>query len=266
MKIAIVCLFPDYFYSPFKYAPIRKALDKEIVDIKFFSPIDYAKGPKDVEDYQYGGGEGMVLKVEYMVKALEDAKKFVPSAPVFLMSATGKRLSQEDLKEISKLPEIILIGGHYKGIDSRIYDFIDVELSIGDFVISSGELAILVLIDGVIRLLEGVLTHPESAKTDSFYKGFLEPPIYTRPYDFLGKKVPDVLLSGHHEKIALWRREQEIKRTLLFRPDILKKVELDDKDKEILKKIYQEISDVISNLKIPNYDNPSDTSTGRPSG
>ncbi len=266
MKIAIVCLFPEYFSSPFKYAPIRKALDKGIVDIKFFSPIDYAEGPKDVEDYQYGGGEGMVLKVEYIAKAIKDAKKFVPSAPVFLMSATGKRLSQEDLKEISKLPEVMLIGGHYKGIDSRIYDFIDVEISIGDFVISSGELAILVLIDGVVRLLEGVLTHPESAKTDSFYKGLLEAPIYTRPYDFSGKKVPDVLLSGHHERIALWRREQEIKRTLLFRPDILKRARLDDRDKEILSRIYREISETISSLKIPNYDNPSDTPTRRPSG
>ncbi len=245
MRVGIICLFPEYFKSPLNYAPLRKALEKRILEIKFFSPIDYAEGPKDVEDYQYGGGEGMVLKVNYIVEAIKDAKNWLKNAPVFLLSSSGKRMNQEDIKEIAKLPEIILVGGHYKGIDSRIYDYIDVEISIGDFIISSGELASLVVLDAVVRLLEGVLTHKGSAETDSFYDNLLEGPVYTRPYDFEGKRVPDILLSGNHNAIALWRREQALKRTLLFRPDLLKNANLDETDKEILRKIASEVCEIL---------------------
>ncbi len=245
MKVAIVALFPEYFSSPFKYAPLRKALEKNILKIKFFSPIDYSEGPKDVEGYQYGGGEGMVIKVEYTVRAIEEAKKWIPEAPVFLLSPSGKLINQDDIKSLSKLPGIILVGGHYKGIDSRIYNFVDVEISIGNYIVSSGELAILVLIDSITRLLEGVLTHRKSAETDSLHSELIEPPIYTWPYDFSGMKVPKILLSGNHRDIALWRKEQSLKRTLLFKPDLLLKAKLDGKDLDILGKIYREISEVI---------------------
>lgn len=248
MKVGIISLFPEYFKSPLKYAPLRKAVEKGILEIKFFSPIDYAGGPKDVEDYQYGGGEGMVLKVNYMVKAIKDAKRWLKCAPVFLLSSSGRRINQEDIKEIAKLPEVILVGGHYKGIDSRIYDHIDVEISIGDFIVSSGELASLVVLDATVRLLEGVLTHKGSAETDSFYNNLLEGPVYTRPYDFEGKKVPDILLSGNHRAIALWRKEQALRRTLLFRPDLLKNANLDKTDRKILKKIVSEVCEILKVL------------------
>ncbi len=248
MKVGIVCLFPKYFESPLKYAPLRKAVDLGKLELRFFSPIDYAGGPKDVEDYLYGGGEGMLLRVDFMVSAIRDAKSWLKSAPVFLLSPTGKKLNQEDIVEISRLNEIILVGGHYKGIDSRIYDYVDVEISIGDFVVSSGEVASLVVLDSITRLLEGVLTHRSSAETDSFYQNLLEPPLYTRPYDFEGKEVPRVLLSGNHRIIALWRKEQAIRRTLLFRPDLLERAELDESDRMILKNIVREICERFGSL------------------
>jgi tRNA (guanine37-N1)-methyltransferase len=248
LKVGIVCLFPKYFESPIKYAPLRKAIELGKLEIRFFSPIDYAEGPKDVEDYLYGGGEGMLLRVDFMVSAIRDAKEWLKSAPVFLLSPTGKRLEQKDIIEISKLEEIILVGGHYKGIDSRIYDYVDVEISIGDFVVSSGEIASLVVLDAVARLIEGVLTHKSSAETDSLYHKLLEPPLYTRPYDFEGKQVPKVLLSGNHNLIALWRKEQAIKRTLLFRPDLLEKANFDENDRKILKKIVKEICEKFGDL------------------
>jgi tRNA (guanine-N1)-methyltransferase len=248
LKVGVICLFPKYFESPLKYAPLKKAIDLGKLELRFFSPIDYAEGPKDVEDYIYGGGEGMLLRVDFFVSAIRDAKNWLKSAPVFLLSPTGKRLEQVDILEISKLDEIILVGGHYKGIDSRIYDYIDVEISIGDFVVSSGEIASLVVLDAVTRLLEGVLTHRSSAETDSLYQNLLEAPLYTRPYDFEGKEVPKVLLSGNHNLIALWRKEQSIKRTLLFRPDLLERAKLDENDKRILRKIVKEICERFGDL------------------
>lgn len=248
MKVGVVVLFPDYFGSPMRYAPLRKAVEKGVLEVRFFSPIDYAPGPKDVEDYRYGGGEGMLLKVNYFVEAIRDAKGWLPDAPVVLLSPAGKRLTQEVVVELSRLPSLILAGGHYKGVDARVYGYVDLELSIGDFVVSSGELASLVVLDAVARLLPGVLTHRESAETDSLHSGLLEPPLYTRPREYEGEEVPEVLLSGHHGKIKEWMREYALKRTLLFRPDLLKEADLTDEDKEYLKRFLSRMNDLLNSL------------------
>jgi len=231
-----------------RYAPLRKAVDKGVLEVRFFSPIDYAPGPKDVEDYRYGGGEGMLLKVNYFTNAIKDAKKWIPDAPVVLLSPAGKRLTQDVIVELSKLPTLILAGGHYKGVDARVYEYVDLELSIGDFVVSSGELATLVVLDAIARLLPGVLTHRESAETDSIHSGLLEPPLYTRPREYEGKEVPDILLSGHHGKIKEWMREYALKRTLLFRPDLLKDAELTEEDKEYLRRLLSRMNDLLNSL------------------
>jgi len=243
-----VVLFPDYFESPMRYAPLRKAVDVGALDLRFFSPIDYAPGPKDVEDYLYGGGEGMLLKAPYVEEALRDAKGWIPDAPVVLLSPAGRRLDQRTVVDLASLPSLILLGGHYKGVDARVLKFVDMELSIGDYVVSSGELAALVLLDAITRLLPGVLTHRGSAETDSIHSGLLEPPLYTRPREHAGEEVPDVLLSGHHGRIARWRREYALRRTLLFRPDLLKGLDLSDEDRRILREIIRELEEIISEL------------------
>ncbi len=248
MKVGVVVLFPDYFRSPMRYAPIRKAVEKGVLEVRFFSPIDYAPGPKDVEDYRYGGGEGMLLKVSYFVEAIRGAKEWLPDAPVVLLSPAGRRLTQDTVVELSRLPSLILAGGHYKGVDARVYDYVDLELSIGDFVVSSGELAALVLLDAIARLLPGVLTHRESAETDSIHSGLLEPPLYTRPREYEGTEVPDVLLSGHHGKVGEWMREYALRRTLLFRPDLLRSSELSEEDREVLKRILDELCAIREHL------------------
>ncbi len=244
MKVAVVSLFPRYFDSPLRYAPLRKAVERGILSLKFFSPIDEAPGPKDVEDYIYGGGEGMLLKVEFFAKALQRAKEWVPEAPVVFLSPSGKPLSQEIVKALSLLPSLILAGGHYKGVDARIQRYVDMEVSIGDFVVSSGELAALVVLDAVVRLLPGVLTHIGSAETDSIHSGLLEPPLYTRPKDYRGEGVPEVLLSGHHARIDAWKREYSIRRTLLFRPDLIKKRNLSGEELEVLRSICRELEEI----------------------
>ena len=248
MKVGVVVLFPDYFGSPMRYAPLRKAVEKGVLEVRFFSPIDYAPGPKDVEDYRYGGGEGMLLKVNYFVEAIRDAKGWLPDAPVVLLSPAGKRLTQEVVVELSRLPSLILAGGHYKGVDARVYEYVDLEVSIGDFVVSSGELAALVVLDAVARLLPGVLTHRESAETDSIHSGLLEPPLYTRPREYEGREVPDVLLSGHHGRIREWMREYALRRTLLFRPDLLKDRDLTEEDRDLIRRISEELRRLADSL------------------
>ncbi len=248
MKVGIVALFPDYFSSPMRYAPVRKAVERGVLEVRFFSPIDYAPGPKDVEDYRYGGGEGMLLKVSYFVEAIKDAKRWVPDAPVVLLSPAGRRLTQDTVVELSQLPSLILAGGHYKGVDARVYDYVDMEVSVGDFVLSSGELAALVVLDAVARLLPGVLTHRESAETDSIHSGLLEPPLYTRPREYEGKRVPDVLLSGHHGRIEEWMREYSLRRTLLFRPDLLRTSDLSEEDRETLRRILDDLCAIRGHL------------------
>ena len=221
MKFDILTLFPEMFEG-MKYSIIGKAIEKKIIDINLVNIRDFSKDKhKKVDDTPYGGGAGMVMKPDVVYDAYLSVKD--ENAKVIYLSPKGKTLNQEKVKELSKEKHIILLCGHYEGIDQRVLDeIVDEEISIGDYVLTGGEIPSMVLIDSVSRYIDGVITK-ESVQEESFSNGFLEYPQYTRPEIFLNKKVPDVLLSGHHENIKKWREEESLKITKQNRPDLLKK-------------------------------------------
>lgn len=224
MHIDILTLFPGMFTGFLKESMIAKALKKKAMKIRL---IDFRKysGNKhnQVDDYPYGGGAGMVIKAEPVYKAVKLAKKKT-DAPVVYFTPQGRPLTQEMLKEYTALDKVILICGHYKELDQRVRDLcVTDEISIGDYVLSGGEIPAMVFIDGISRLLPGVLNDIESAETDSFSDGLLGYPCYTRPPVFMGLEVPDVLLNGNHKLIGKWRKEQSKLLTAKRRPDLLKK-------------------------------------------
>ena len=221
MKFDILTLFPEMFEG-IKYSIIGKAIEKEIIDINIVNIRDFSKDKhKKVDDTPYGGGAGMVLKPDVVYDAYSSIKS--DNSKVIYLSPKGKTLNQEKVKELSNENHIILLCGHYEGIDQRVLDeIVDEEISIGDYVLTGGEIPAMVLIDSVSRYVDGVITK-ESVEEESFSNGLLEYPQYTRPEVFLNKKVPEVLLSGHHENIRKWREEQSLKITRRNRPDLLKK-------------------------------------------
>ena len=223
MKFDILTLFPEMFESV-KHSIIGKAIEKELIDINIVNIRDFSKDKhKKVDDTPYGGGAGMVLKPDVVYDAYSSIKS--NNAKVIYLSPKGKTLNQEKVKELSKQSHIILLCGHYEGIDQRVLDeIVDEEISIGDYVLTGGEIPAMVLIDSVSRYVEGVITK-ESVEEESFSNGLLEYPQYTRPEIFLNKKVPAVLLSGHHENIKKWREEEALRITRSNRPDLLKKGE-----------------------------------------
>jgi len=223
MKFDILTLFPEMFDS-INRSIIGKAIEKNLIEINLVNIRDFSKDKhKKVDDTPYGGGAGMVLKPDVVYDAYLNIK--TDNAKVIYLSPKGKTLNQEKVKELSKEKHIILLCGHYEGIDQRVLDeIVDEEISIGDYVLTGGEIPAMVLIDSVSRYVEGVITS-ESVEEESFSNGLLEYPQYTRPEVFLDKKVPDVLLSGHHENIKKWREEKALEITRLKRPDLLKKGE-----------------------------------------
>ena len=223
MKFDILTLFPEMFDS-IKQSIIGKAIEKNLIEINLINIRDFSKDKhKKVDDTPYGGGAGMVLKPDVVYDAYLNVKS--DNAKVIYLSPKGKTLNQEKVKELSKEKHIILLCGHYEGIDQRVLDkIVDEEISIGDYVLTGGEIPAMVLIDSVIRYVEGVI-NGESVEEESFSNGLLEYPQYTRPEIFLDKKVPEVLLSGHHENIKKWREEKSLEITRLKRPDLLKKGE-----------------------------------------
>jgi tRNA (guanine37-N1)-methyltransferase len=225
MTIDVISAIVRIFDSFLEFGPVKKALEKNVLKLRFFNLVDFAKHPKDIDDYPYGGGSGMVMKIEPIYKALLKAKEGFDENYVILLSPQGKLLNQKKVRELLNKKHIILICGRYKGIDARIEFFVDEEISIGDYILSGGEVAAMVLIDAISRLLPGAVNDPNSVETDSFEDGLLDAPYYTRPVEFMGYKVPDVLLSGDHKKIEEWRKEERIKRTLQKRPDLLNKKE-----------------------------------------
>ncbi len=236
MRFDILTLFPNLF-SPFLQEGILgRAVKKGLVDIRLTNIRSFARGPHKVtDDRPYGGGNGMVMKPGPIYRALQSIDRANERSLVFLLTPQGKTFQQAMARELSRLNQLVLICGRYEGVDERIRsDYIDMELSTGDYILSGGEMAAMVVIDAVSRLVPGVLGGERSSIEDSFEDGLLEYPHYTRPRIFKGKAVPPVLLSGDHEKIRLWRRTQSLKRTLERRPDLLKKVELREEDKTIL--------------------------------
>ncbi|MDD3150164.1 MAG: tRNA (guanosine(37)-N1)-methyltransferase TrmD [Candidatus Gastranaerophilales bacterium] len=237
MQFDVVTLFPEIIENYCNSSIIGRANKLDIINVNTINPRDFSKNKhKRVDDTPYGGGAGMVLMCEPVFDAVNSIKEQKNSARI-LLTPQGKPFSQEMAIELSKKNQIILICGHYEGFDERIRQNINAqEVSIGDFVLTGGELPALCLIDAVSRNVEGALGKIESAHEDTFSDGFIEYPQYTKPYDFEGYKVPDVLLSGHHQEIKKWRREQQLLRTLEKRPDLLEKVKLTKEDKLFLDK------------------------------
>lgn len=234
MKINILTLFPDMF-SIFDHSILGRAKEKEILNFNIVNIRDYTINKhKKVDDYPYGGGAGMVMSAQPIVDAIKDIKKNSNSKVVFL-GPRGKTFNHELAKELSKEEEITFLCGHYEGIDERCFNYIDMEISLGDFILTGGEIAAIPVIDSICRLVDGVLGKAESYIDESFSNGLLEYPQYTRPEIFEGQKVPDVLISGHHENIRKWRRKMSLMLTMERRPDLFKKIELTKEDKKILK-------------------------------
>lgn len=221
MKIDILTLFPKMFEGFLSESIIKRAIETQKIEINIYDIRKFSKDPhKKVDDYGYGGGAGMVL----MPQPIFDAVNFLKTddSYIILMTPQGVPYKQSLAHELSKKNHIIIICGHYEGFDERIRTLADLELSIGDYVLTGGELASMVVTDSITRLLDGVINQ-ESHEKDSFTDGLLDYPVYTKPYDFNGLKVPDILLSGHHENINKWRHEEQIKRTEERRPDLLEK-------------------------------------------
>lgn len=222
-SIRILTLFPEFFDSPLKTSLTGKAIEENHFDVQLTDIRDFATDKhRKCDDLPYGGGAGMVMKPEPLVAALEDAREGFCDAPRILLTPQGKPFDQATARKLSEGPGMILVCGRYEGVDERVRQgWIDEEISIGDYVLTGGEVAAMVVLDAVTRQLPGVLGNAESVVDESFTKRRLEYPQYTRPRSFRGHDVPDVLLSGHHEKIERWRRDEAKKRTRRRRPDLL---------------------------------------------
>jgi tRNA (guanine37-N1)-methyltransferase len=223
MRIDILTIFPDMFKGPFDQSIVKRALEKSLVEIHLHDLRDYAGNKyRSVDDYPYGGGAGMVMMIEHIVTCIESLASERTYDEVIFLTPDGELFNQDIANELSLKNNTILLCGHYKGVDERIREhLITREISIGDYVLSGGELAAAVLTDSVVRLLPGVLGNETSALTDSFQDGLLSPPVYTRPAEFRGWKVPDILLSGNERKIFEWRMEKALERTRMRRPEML---------------------------------------------
>jgi tRNA (guanine37-N1)-methyltransferase len=244
VRIDVLTLFPEMFEGPLSESILRQAREKGLLEIELTNIRDYARDKhRTADDYQYGGGSGMVMKPEPIFEAVEDVRgrwEGGGRSATILLSARGRLLDQALAGELAGMDRLILICGRYKGVDERVSELATHEVSIGDYVLTGGELAAAVLIDAVARFIPGVLGDMESAETDSFFEGILGPPTYTRPEEHRGARVPDVLLSGNHERIRRWRRERALEATLRRRPDLLHKAELTDEDREILDNLRAE--------------------------
>jgi tRNA (guanine37-N1)-methyltransferase len=245
MRFDILTLFPNMFSSPLQESILGKAIDKGLIQIRTINIRDFALNKHQVvDDTPYGGGQGMVMKVEPIARAIEWVKSQNPSAWTIYLTPQGKQFNQEMALDLSSKSHLILLCGRYEGVDERVRGlFVDEEISIGDYVLTGGELAAMVIIDAVSRLLPGVLGSDRSAEEDSFFNSLLEHPQYTRPFNFQGSCVPEVLLSGNHSAISLWRRREALKRTLVRRPDLLPKANLSDEDKRLLEEILHSNDD-----------------------
>ncbi len=240
MQIDILTLFPEIIDGALNSSILKRAHEKEQFDYNLINFRDFSKNKhKKVDDYPYGGGAGMVLTAQPIFDAIEFAKNKTPSTPrVILMCPQGERFTQKKAEEFAKEEHLIIICGHYEGYDERIREaLVTDEISIGDYVLTSGEIGALVVVDSVVRLLPNVLGNVESAKEDSFSTGLLEHPHYTRPAEYKGMKVPEVLLQGNHAEIDLWRMKQSLKRTYERRPDLLKEAQLNDEQRRILQEL-----------------------------
>jgi tRNA (guanine37-N1)-methyltransferase len=241
MLVQILTLFPEMFAGPFSNSILKRAQEQKLVEFRFHNFRDFATDRhRMVDDSPYGGGSGMVLKPEPIYRCLQSVRDGAPHATVVLMTPQGAVFNQTIAAELAAAEHLILICGHYEGFDERIRSWVDLELSIGDYVLTGGELAAAVVSDAVVRLIPGVLGSEESAVRDSFTGHLLDFPQYTRPVEFEGLTVPEVLLSGHHARIEEWRRRQSLIRTALRRPDLLQDADLSETEKRFLEQFMIE--------------------------
>ena len=240
MRIDVLTIFPNVISSVIGESLIKKAREKNLVEIKIWDIREFTTDKHNtVDDTPFGGGGGMVMKVEPLNGALEKVlSQLSGTKKIILTSASGKKFDQKMAQDFSQEENLIIICGHYAGVDERLQQLFELEeVSIGDFVLTGGELPALVVIDAVVRLIPGVLGNFQSAENDSFYSGILGFPQYTRPQNFKNLEVPEILISGDHEKVRLWRRKEALRKTFLNRPDLLEKVTLSDEDKKIISEI-----------------------------
>ena len=243
MKIGVVSLFPEMVDTIADYGIVGRALDRGLISLDVENPRDHTSDAhRTVDDRPYGGGPGMVMKFEPLAAALQASRARLPQgSPVVYLSPQGAVFDQAAARRYAELPGILLLAGRYEGIDERLIESeVDEELSLGDFVLSGGEIAAMAVIDAIVRLLPGVLGDEESAQQDSFEGGLLDCPHYTRPESVQGRDVPGVLMSGDHAKIARWRQKQALGRSLLRRPDLLEKLDLDDEQQALLDEFMKE--------------------------
>lgn len=241
MQIDLLTLFPKFFESPLKQSMLRRAQLLGRVSFRVLNLRDFATDRHRVtDDRPYGGGPGMVLKPEPVVAAIRRVREEDPRTRVILLSPAGRLFDQTRAFELTQYPRLLLICGHYEGVDERVRYFVDEDLSIGDYILTGGEAAALVVVDAVTRLLPGVLGGEGATEDESFQTGLLEYPHYTRPREFEGLTVPEILLSGDHARVARWRREEALKRTARLRPDLLARARLTVADKEFLAKLAEE--------------------------
>jgi tRNA (guanine37-N1)-methyltransferase len=240
MRIDLLTLFPEFYGSPLSQSMLHRAQVQGAVTFRVINLRDFAEDRHQVtDDRPFGGGPGMVLKIEPLARAVRAVRQEDPGVRVLLMSPQGPLFSQEKARELAQLPHLLLISGHYEGVDDRIRFYIDEELSIGDYILTGGEIPTLVVADAVSRLLPGVLGGEGATEEESFQTGLLEYPHYTRPRDFEGHGVPQVLLEGDHRRIAAWRRQEALRRTARLRPDLLAKAVLGPEDRQFLKTLAQ---------------------------
>ncbi len=242
MKFSVVTIFPQIIWANLEFGILGKAIDKEKIEVSTYDPRDYSKSPtKRVDDKPFGGGSGMVMEAGPIIKAVEEAKKKSIDAHVIYLSPQGKLFNQEKAKELADKSNIILISGRYEGVDQRVVDHIvDEEISIGDYVLSGGEIASLILIDSISRQIEGVVGDFQSVEDDSLYDGLLKHPQYTRPEESEYGVVPKILLSGNHESIRSWKIKKSLESTMKKRPDLLEKANLDKEKKKVLGQIKKD--------------------------
>ncbi|HGM8537248.1 TPA: tRNA (guanosine(37)-N1)-methyltransferase TrmD [Streptococcus pyogenes] len=236
MKIDILTLFPEMF-APLEHSIVGKAKEKGLLDIHYHNFRDYAEKARHVDDEPYGGGQGMLLRAQPIFDTIEQIEAKKPR--IILLDPAGKPFTQAYAEELALEEELIFICGHYEGYDERIKTLVTDEISLGDFVLTGGELAAMTMVDATVRLIPQVLGKESSHQDDSFSSGLLEHPQYTRPYDYRGMTVPDVLMSGHHERIRLWRLEESLRKTYLRRPDLLERYDFSEEERKLLDKIKE---------------------------
>lgn len=241
MQFHILTLFPDFFPSALSTSLLGKGVRRGVITVTVTDIRDFAAGTHRVaDDSPYGGGEGMVLKAEPVVAAIEAARAKAPEAYRILLTPRGRPFTQTLARDLARRPALLLVCGHYEGIDERVHASVDDEISVGDYVLAGGETAALVILDAVSRLIPGFVGNPESIAEESFEKGLLEYPQYTRPEVFRGARVPEVLLSGDHAAIARWRRKEALRLTRARRPDLLAAARLSEEDRRLLDEIEKE--------------------------